>query len=420
MSVFTRKLALAVAFASTTAVGLGGFAAPAYAQKEKKPEAPKKDYSKAFIEAYGPFSKQVGDAAVDAAALKAALPVVEATASTPDDMVAMGQAIFNVGQKAEDLALQRRGVAMMLDSGKVDPDKVGAYNFLAGQLAYQMEDWAAVRTHVNAAIAAGYSENDPYVMLAESYFNEDNYAGGVEVLDKAIATKVAAGEQPPENWVKRGLAMAYKGNLAPQSVEYGGMYAQYYPSKNSWGDAIAIQRNLFDYKEQELLDLMRLAARTQSLRNERDYVDYLNAADARRLPGEVQRIVQAGIAAGLLQPNNAFVAEVKSSASARVAADKADLPDLERDARAVRATVLTTSAAGDAFLSYEQPAKAEEFYKLALTKPGVDTARVLTRLGIAQIDQGKYAEAKETLAKVEGARQPIARLWSVYASQNPM
>ena len=59
-------------------------------------------------------------------------------------------------------------------------------------------------------------------------------------------------------------------------------------------------------------------------------------------------------------------------------------------------------AAGDAFLSYQKPAEAEEFYTLALAKPGVDTPRVLTRLGIAQADQGKSAEAQATFAKVEG------------------
>ena len=41
----------------------------------------------------------------------------------------------------------------------------------------------------------------------------------------------------------------------------------------------------------------------------------------------------------------------------------------------------------------------------------------LTRLGIAQFDQGKYAEAKASFDKVEGARQAIANLWTVYAQQ---
>jgi hypothetical protein len=55
-------------------------------------------------------------------------------------------------------------------------------------------------------------------------------------------------------------------------------------------------------------------------------------------------------------------------------------------------------------------------YQIALGKPGVDTARILTRLGIAQADTGRYAEAQATFAKVDGVRKPIAALWSAYAA----
>lgn len=432
MPVFTRKLALATALASTSAFAVAGMAGSVHAQdygartqssatqtnakKQDKQQPAKKNYSKEFVAAYGPFSEQI-NAGADPATLKAALPAVEAAASTSDDKLALGQAIYTVGTKTNDLAMQRRGVEMMLDSGGVDAERLGAYNFLAGQLAYQAEDWAAARARVNQAIAAGYTENDPQVIVAESYFNEDNFAAGLDVLDKAIAAKIAAGQPVPENWIKRGLAIAYQADLAPQATKFAGMYAQYYPSPQSWGDAIAVQRSFLNYEGQELLDLMRLADRTNSLRSERDYVDYINSADARRLPGEVQRVIDAGLASGHLKSDDVYIKEARSVASGRVAADRSDLPGLERDARAPNASALTATAAGDAFLSYGEPAKAEEFYKIALGKPGVDTPRVLTRLGIAQLDQGKRAEAEATFAKVEGARQAIARLWALYAAQ---
>ena len=66
-------------------------------------------------------------------------------------------------------------------------------------------------------------------------------------------------------------------------------------------------------------------------------------------------------------------------------------------------------------MSYGEPAKAEELYKLALAKPGVETARVNLQLGIAQADQGKYADAQASFAKVNDTRAPIAQLWTSYA-----
>jgi len=33
------------------------------------------------------------------------------------------------------------------------------------------------------------------------------------------------------------------------------------------------------------------------------------------------------------------------------------------------------------------------------------------------VDQGKYADAQATFAKVGGARKQIAQMWSIYAAQ---
>lgn len=409
------RLKFAVALATTAAIGLTTTAALAQKKDKEQAAAPKADYSKAFVTAYQPVSKALNDGP-DAASIKPQLPAVVAAATTADDKFAAGQLVLSAGSKTSDAALQRQGLGLMLDSGKMPPADLSRNTFAAAQLAYNAKDWADARRWAERAVAAGY-QGDAELLIAESYFAEGQVPTGLDALDKAFARKAAAGEKAPEAWVKRAVAQAYQAKLEPQAIKYASMYAGNYPSKTSWGDAIAIQRNFRDYEGQELLDLMRLASRADAMRSERDYVDYITAVDARRLPGETQRVIDSGIAAGLLKANDVFVTDARTTASGRVKADMADLPGLERDARASGSTAATAMAAGDAFLSYNQPAKAEEFYTLALGKPGVDTARVLTRLGIAQVDQGKLTEAQANFAKVEGARQPIAQLWSVFAAQ---
>ena len=54
-------------------------------------------------------------------------------------------------------------------------------------------------------------------------------------------------------------------------------------------------------------------------------------------------------------------------------------------------------------------------FALALQKGGIDRDQTLTRLGIAQVRQGKNAEAKSTFAQVSGTRAAVAGLWSAYA-----
>lgn len=426
----TSRLTLAVALATGAAVAMTAVADPAYAQRAGKTRGAEKeakkggeprvvgkgDYTKEFIALYQPITKSFTEGG-DVATLKAQIPAVQAAAKTADDRYAAGQITYNVGIKSSDVAMQRQGLDLMLDSGNMAPADYAKNLFSAASLAYNAKDYTTAVARANQAIQAGYT-GDAELLLAESSFAQNQTQQGLDLLDKAMAKKVAAGQPIPESWLKRALAQAYEADLEAPAFKYAGMYAQYFPSKSSWGDAIAIQRNFRNYSGQELLDLMRLAQRADAMRYERDYVDYIDAADARRLPGETQRLIEAGIAAGLLKSNDVFVNEARSIAAGRIKADTADLVGLERDARAGSATAATLMAAGDAFLSYQQSAKAEEFYKLALTKPGVDTPRVLTRLGIAQLDQKKFAEADANFLKVEGARQAIAQLWSMYAKQN--
>lgn len=412
---FGSHLALAVALVSGGAFGTLALEAPAHAQKDDEKQA-KADYSKGFIEVYQPLGKRL-EAQEDPAALKAEIPALLAAAQTPDDKLVAGQAIYTIGARSEDTALQRQGVEMMLESGKVSGADQGRMAFAAGQLAYQAEDWAAARTRFEQAVAGGFETANAQGLIAETYFSEGNHAAGLDFLMQAITAQEQAGQPVEENWIQRGFAIAYNNQLPEQATAFSRLYVTHYPSSDVWGDAIAVQRSFYNYDDQALLDLMRLAERTDSLRSERDYVDYIAAADPRRLPAEVGRVVDAGLAANMLKQGDVLVTEAKSTAQAQAASARADLVELESDARASGANALLAAAAGDMYLNFEEPAKAEEMYQLALTRPDVDTARVLTRLGIAQIDQGKSAEAKATFDKIEGTRAPIADLWALYATK---
>lgn len=410
---FGSHFALAVALVAGGAIGTVALEAPAQAQKE---ERAKPDYSKGFVEVYQPLGKRI-EAQEDPAALKAEIPALLAAIETEDDRLVAGQAVYTIGVRNEDMAVQRQGVEMMLESGKIAAEDQGRMAFAAGQLAYQVEDWAAARQRFEQAAAAGYETANAQGLIAETYFSENNHAAGLDYLLQAVRAQEQAEQPVDESWIQRGFAVAYNNQLPEQATAFSRLYVTHYPSSDVWGDAIAVQRSFYDYDDQSLLDLMRLAERTDSLRSERDYVDYISAADARRLPAEVGRVVDAGLAANMLNESDVLVAEAKSTAQAQMESARADLPELESDARASGANALLAAAAGDMYLNFEQPAEAEEMYQLALTRADVDTGRVLTRLGIAQLDQGKFAEAKATFDKVDGARAPIADLWALYAER---
>ena len=362
------------------------------------------------------------DAAVAAlgtalAAEKAKLDGAFAAATSPDDRYMAGNLAIGLGDLARDTRIQRRGLEAMLGSGKVAPADAPRLQYFLGQFAFDLKDFAAARTALQAAIAAGFHESDIDGLLAEAYLSDNQVPQGLTVLKQAIETRNATPNKAPAGWYRRGLGAAYKANLLDQATDFAMSLVKAYPAADNWAGAITVVREVGKFPAQETLDLMRLMGRTNSYAEERDYIEYIQAADARRLPGETLKVIEAGIAAGKLRANDPFVSEARTIASGRITADRASLVALERDARSPAATAATVSGAADAFLSYGDATKAEALFNLALGKPGAEQDRVLTRLGIAQLDQGNLAGAQANFAKVNGQRKYIAQLWGIYAAQ---
>lgn len=425
-------------------------APPAFAQKKKEADkGPKIEFSPGFAKAAGELDKALGEvdknpplqaasqavkaAGANAAAKTAAIAQVDAAlgggktkldaaaaaASTPGDKLKLGEMTRTYGVLTDDTALQHSGLVQMLDSGVLQPGITGQVQFLAGVTAYQKQDYASAIKYLELAKAASYVDSQGLLqrVLGDSYKRSGNPAGALKVAQDDIAAAKAAGRVPSDTSIRTALQTAYDGKQAGPAIELAVLLVQSYPTKASWTSSIAVVRSLGGYQSQESLDLMRLMGRTNAYEGERDYIEYLQAVDPRRLPGEAQKIIEAGTASGKLRANDPVVTEAKSIIAQRLSADRASLPTLERDARAASASGPTVSGAADAFLSYGEATKAEALYTIALGKAGIDSNRVLTRLGIAQTDLGKAAEAQATFAKVQGPRKPIAQLWSAYAAQ---
>jgi tetratricopeptide (TPR) repeat protein len=440
----------ALGLALSLGVAAGGFVAqPALAAKQ--PAGPKIEFSPGFSKVAADLDKTLAaapnDAAVKAASdqvrsaheaknaqaaaaavaqvdaalggAKAKLDAAAAAASTAGDKLKLGEMTRTYGVLIDDVALQHSGLVMMLDSGVLQPAVMGQVQFLAGVTAYQKGDYAGAVKYLEPAKASGYHDPQGLLerVLADAYKRSGNAGGALAMAQQDIAAAKAAGTKPSETAIRTALQTAYDGKQAGPAIDLAVMLVQDYPSPNSWNNSINVVRSMSQYQSQESLDLMRLMSRTGSLTSERDYIEYIQALDPRRLPGEAQKVIDAGLAAGKLRANDPFITEAKGIASGRVAADRASLPGLERDARAANASGATVLGAADAFLSYGDAAKAESLYTIAVGKGGAENDRALTRLGIAQLDQGKVAEAQASFAKVQGSRRPIAQLWSAYAAQ---
>jgi hypothetical protein len=425
------RVALAVALSSGLVLGI---ASPAMAAKKEKVKAPTTNFSPEFVKVAGPIEKAMAEATAkvpanaqpaDLAAAKqsfdaavggngkAALDGAAAAATTPDDKMAVAQWLRNYGIISQDRPLQLRGTVLLLESGKLPAESVGQTNYSAGITAYQLNDYVNSAKYLKTAKDAGYVDSTGQLdlVLADAYKKSNNPDAALQMAKDDVAAAQAKGVAPSETALRSVLQQTYSAKQLAPSTEYAALLGQYYPA--TWGTAISVVAQLAALPRDQDLDLIRLKYATGTMTEKRDYYEYLDAVDPRAFPGEAVKVMNDGIAKGKL--TKAEIGADLANAQGRVAADKASLPSVERDANKPGATGATVVGAGDLFLSYDDPAKAETLYAKALSMPGVDANKVALRLGMSQALTGKYAEAQSNFAKVTGTRVPVAKLWTAYA-----
>jgi hypothetical protein len=342
------------------------------------------------------------------------LDAISAVATTADDQYYTGNYILQLGQAMYDTTLQSRGLQMMINSGKVPAEQLGLYNYYVGAFAYDAKDWQTARTYLRQAIDAGYYENNVERRLAETYFMAGDNEGGYTVVRELTQARRDAGSTPPEALLTRALNLASKDGSGPGLADQASLLVEFYPQH--WHDAIILTMTGYGLQPEETLDLFRLMSRTNSFKNEIEYFEYVDNLDPRKLSNEVLAALDEGVASGVLSASNSRVAEYRSLANTRASTDRNEAAQIEKEARSAP-TGVPARASGDVYLSIDNGAKAEEMYKLALEKGGVDRDRILTRVGISQVEQGKWAEARETFAQIDGRRLPVAKLWLTYIDQ---
>ena len=120
-----------------------------------------------------------------------------AAVQNEDDRFMAGNLALTFGSLAEDPAVQRRGLEVMLQSGKVAEADVPKFRFYAGQSAFMAGDQAAAVTLLQAAYDSGYRDDNIEAILAEAYMLTNRTAQGLAVLRQGIEQRVASGTPSP-------------------------------------------------------------------------------------------------------------------------------------------------------------------------------------------------------------------------------
>ncbi len=406
----SSHLAMAMALAGGAAFGVTASAVPAIAQDEVEP-------SRGFSTVFNEVVPLIQGETQDFTAAQAMIPRLEAAIENDRDRDMAGRVILAIGNGVSDRQMQRRGIAMRLESGLVDPEQVGLFNWYAGNFAIEVDDYGAAREYLNAALQAGYvpEDTDLVNLIARTYLEEGNDRGSYDFLTGAIAEADAAGNPVPEAWLRNVLQFAYEEGMQAETNATVQRLISEYPSERSWSDGLRISAQTLDLSDDARVDLYRLMMIKNALVDRPYMTDYIETIDPRLMSNEVLDVLRRGVQVEVFQEaGDAYYNEVNGIAQSRSSVDRNGIGAIVSEGRSGDA--LDAKNAGDVLFSLDDYAQAVEMYTLAEER-GFDGDTINTLIGISQTMQGNYEAASTRFAAVGGERAPIAALWQAHIAE---
>jgi hypothetical protein len=312
-----------------------------------------------------------------------------------------------------------------LESGFLPEAQVNDRLRLLAQLYFQpdLRDLNKVVTYGKRWLEAS-GTRDP-VMLGlvgqASYFNDD-FSTAVNYMNEATAGAIAAGETPEENWLLILQNSYSKLKNDPGVVEATVELVRYFPRKEHWTTLSSGLLRQASTKELEILQVYRLLYVADAMDSADDFTEAANVALRSGSPGEALKFMERGYALKILDTSGdkAKSEQMLENAERQVAEDRKTLPQFEKEATASKAGEADVKL-GEAFLSYDQPAKAVEAIQRGIAKGGVkslDDANL--SLGRAFLAAGDPAQAATAFGLVKKPDYSLlTQLWLIYASQQP-
>lgn len=391
-------------------------AAPAAAQKNKKPEEPKLELSAAFRTPAA--AAQTAIAAKDWATADTHVTAAEAVAQNDDEKWIIAEMRLTVEANKKSNEGIARALDTLIASPRTARERLPTYYFYRGDAAFKLKQYPVAITNLIKARELGAKELDIPLYLAQSYDATGNQREAVAEMMKLIDQTKASGGEVKDNWYTWAVARLYKTGDRAATAALMMRQLREFPTTQNWRKTIVLYRDSVNAAGTQLdrrqrIDLFRLMRATKTLADQNDYFDYSKAAVEGGLPWEGGAVIVEGRASGKVPASSADFNQVAQMADTAIKTE-GSLDVLARNA-AKAANGREAAGTGDAFLSSGNNVRALELYDLALQKGGVEVNEVQLHRGIALANLGRKDEAKAAFALVQTAPlKDIAGFWTVW------
>ena len=345
----------------------------------------------------------------DVANIPAKVAAAQKAAKTKEDRYIIGQLQLKAALASKDNNALAAAIDTVAASGYLDAARVGELYRSLGGTYFNAKQYDPAAAAYDKAIAADPNNQDGLMMLAETRNAQGRKAEAVATFQRVLQASTAAGQKPREEVYRRTVALAYEGKLG-SAPELARQWVVAYPSVDSWRNSIAIYRNLTMPDVEGTLDLLRLMQATGALTAAGDYNLFATASAEQLNYNEAQAVLDAGIAAKIVDPASPLFKDTITALKAKPKATDADLAVAAKTA----ANGMALLRIGDRYFGMGNFAKAVELYRQSMGKPGVDPNVANLHIGMALARSGDKAGATAALNAVTGPRADIAKYWLLY------
>ncbi len=267
------------------------------------------------------------------------------------------------------------------------------------------------------AIKGGYADADTYLVIAQSYYQQNDFKNAREFVGNWIRDMEKRGQRPKENAIQIYVTSCMR--LKDEACTAAGFekLVTYYPNPAGWAN---LMQSLFATRnDAAAFNAYRLATEVGAMRTGDDYTEMAQRALEKGLPGEAQSALEAAFARKVFTEKRDIDRNTRLLAAAkeRASADRASLAKQDKEAAAGKSADADLRV-GQAYLSYGQYPAAVAAIQRGIAKGNAsDPAEAQLVLGLAQLKAGNKAEAAKAFRAVKGDAdlQRVAKLWSLRA-----
>ena len=315
-------------------------------------------------------------------------------------------------------ALAVKSLESALASGRIPA--ADTLNFIdsIARIHYRLKDYKQTAIWAARALKEPGVRPETRLMMGHAAYLNGDYATSKNEIGTYLATIEQAGTAATEEQLRLLASAALKSNDLPAYVATLEKIVVRFPTREYWTDLIYRVESKPGFPERLALDAYRLKLITGALVEKSDYLEMASLTQQSGFPMEAQKVIEAGITAGILPRDTTVDTEKKLRAS--IAKDLA-----EENARAAKGASPPKNAIALLNNGFDAVLKGDAKKGLEMIEAGMkasdqkrpDDARL--RYGIALVLADQKPRAGEVFKTVQGTdgAADLARLWELFTRQ---